>query len=132
MPWFVNDKGCGALISDSASAPKSSSGVDGARALNPMPVMGKANVVSPSALMGLLTINVAVKGNGQSDGATPPSAADGSHGQLCCGEKEIVIVQLCCGVSENVDPGALAQLSCVAKFGSLLKSLTPKGLVFPD
>src|SRR5580704_8146523 len=32
----------------------------------------------------------------------------------------------------HADPAGFAQLSCSVKFGRPLKSLTPKGLVFPD
>jgi hypothetical protein len=101
-------------------------------ALKPVPLMGTANAVSLSALIGLLAVNFATRGNGQADGGSPPSAVDGSQGQLCCGENEIVIEQLCCGARENADPDGLAQLSCSVKFGSPSKSLNPKRLVFPD
>ena|ERR1700676_5394277 len=71
--WLVNDNDCGRLDSETASAPKSSSAVDGIMALSPMPVMGTANVVLLSALAGLLTDSVAVSGIGQSAGAAPPT-----------------------------------------------------------
>jgi hypothetical protein len=70
--------------------------------------------------------------DGHAAGCIPPSAAAGSHGQLCCGENEIVIVQLCWGARSNEAPRELAQLSCSVKFGSPLKSLSPNMLVAPD
>jgi hypothetical protein len=94
--------------------------------------MGTANAVLLSALVGLLTVKVAARGKGQADGGSPPSAVEGSQGQLCWGENEIVIVQLCCGASENGDPEVLEQLSFDEKFGNPLKSLGPKRLVAPD
>src|SRR5882757_4557678 len=99
--------------------------------LKPKALMGTANFVSLSALLGLLTVNAAAIGKGQEDGETPPSEVDGSHGQLCCGEKETVMEQLCCGAWEKDDPGGLAQLSCSVKFASPSKSLAPKRLVLP-
>ena len=101
-------------------------------ALMPLPVMGTANDVSLSALVGLVAVKAALSGCGQADGGSPPRAVDGIHEQLCCGENEIVIEQLCCGARENVEPNALAQLSCSVKFCTPSKSLTPKGLVIPD
>ena len=74
---------------------------------------------------------MAFKGYGHAEGATPPSELEGSQGQLCCGENEIVIEQLCKGAKEKLAPGELAQLSCSVKFGSSLKSLDPNGLVKP-
>jgi hypothetical protein len=47
----------------------------------------------------------------------------GSQGQLCCGENETEIVQLCCGPRLKGDPRELAQLSCSMKLGSKSKSL---------
>jgi hypothetical protein len=44
----------------------------------------------------------------------------------------MVIKQLCCEPSENVDPGGSAQVSSSVKLGSWLKSLQPKGLGVPD
>ena len=76
-------------------------------------------------------VKVAFKGYGQADGAIPPNDGDGSQGQLCCGENEIVIEQLCSGAREKVVPAELAQLSCSVKFGTWLKSLGPNGLVKP-
>ena len=131
-PWLVNDTDLGGLASLTASAPKSSSGVDGTIALNPIPVIGTANAVLLSALTGLLTVNVAARGNGQRDGGSPPSAVDGNQGQPCWGENEIAMVQLCCGARANADPGGFAQLSCSGEIRKPLKSLSPKGLVFPD
>ena len=101
-------------------------------ALKPVPVMGTAKAVLLSALTVLLTVRVAASGNGQRAGGSPPSAVDGNQGQLCCGENEIAIMQLCCGARANADPGGFAQLSCSVKFGSPLKSLNPKELEFPD
>ena len=100
-------------------------------ALKPDPVIGTAKAVSSSALVGLLTVSVAVKGHGQCGGGIPPDAVDGNHGQLSCGENEIVIEQLCCGASVNVAPGELAQVSCSVKFGTPSKSLGPNRLVVP-
>lgn len=71
----MNDRVCGELVSLNASAPKSSSGVEGTMALSPVPVIGKANALRLSALVGLLTISVAVRGNGHKDGGAP--AEDG-------------------------------------------------------
>src|SRR5580658_7038213 len=101
-------------------------------ALKPIPVTGTANAVSLSALTGLFTVNDAASGYGQSVGGSPPRAIDGNQGQLCCGENEIVMVQLCCGFKLNEDPAGFAQLSCSVKFGSPSKSLSPKMLVAPD
>jgi hypothetical protein len=101
-------------------------------ALKPVPEMGTAKAVLLSALTGLLTVRLATSGNGQRDGGSPPSVVEGNQGQLCWGENEIAIWQLCCGARANADPGGLAQLSCSVKFGSPLKSLSPKGLGFPD
>jgi hypothetical protein len=94
--------------------------------------MGTANAVLLSALVGLLTVKLALKGNGQSDGGSPPNAVDGNQGQLCWGENAMVMVQLCWGARENVDPAGLAQLSCSVKFAIPSKSLAPKRLVLPD
>src|SRR4029077_9422461 len=55
--WLVKDSNWGRLDSDSASAPKSSSGVEGVIALRPVPVMGTAKFVSLSALEGLITVS---------------------------------------------------------------------------
>ncbi len=129
--WLVNDRLCGGLFSETASAPKSSSGTEGVNALSPTPVIGTANLSSPSALLGLSTVSLAASGNGHRAGGFPPRDVDGSHGQLCCGENEIVIVQLFCGPRENGDPGGVEQVSCSAKLGKPLKSLSPKGLAFP-
>ena len=101
-------------------------------ALKAVPLMGTANAVSLSALMGLLTVSVAARGKGHDDGGSPPSAVDGNQGQLCCGEYEIVMVQLSWGPRAKDDPGGLAQLSCSVKFGNPVKSLRPNGLVFPE
>jgi hypothetical protein len=57
--------------------------------------MGMANAVSLSALTVLFTVSEAASGNGHKEGGSPPSGTEGNQGQLCCGEKEIVIVQLC-------------------------------------
>src|SRR3981081_1413943 len=104
-------------------------------ALSPVPRIGTANAGRLSALVGLLTVSVAVRGNGHSVGAAPaadgggPPGVNGSQGQLCWGAKEIVIKQLCCGARENVACGALAQLSCSVKLWSPVKSLkAPKEL----
>src|SRR5580700_1186821 len=51
---LVNDSNCGRLASESASAPKSSSEVEGTTALAPIPMMGTAKEVLLSALVGLL------------------------------------------------------------------------------
>src|SRR5258708_7733534 len=101
-------------------------------ALKPSALIGTANAVSLSALLGLLTVKVALMARGQREGGTPPVEIDGSHGQLCCGENEIVIEQLCCGAREKADPAGLAQLSCSVRFASPSKSLGPKRLVLPD
>src|SRR5579862_6230317 len=90
-----------------------------------------ANAVFLSALVGLFTFNVAANGKGHEAGGSPPSAVEGSQGQLCCGENAIVMVQLCCGLRLNAAPGELAQLSCSVKFGKPVKSLAPNGLVSP-
>src|SRR5216683_3338534 len=58
-----------------SAAAKASSGVEGTIALSPVPVIGTANAVRLSALVGLLTVSVAVTGNGHSVGGAP--AADG-------------------------------------------------------
>jgi hypothetical protein len=97
-----------------------------------VPVIGTANAESPSALAGLFTVKVADRGKGQRPGVTPPSAGDGIHGQACCGEKEIVIVQLCWGCKSKEEPDGFAHVSCEEKFGRPLKSLNPKGLGAPD
>src|SRR6516162_4581482 len=127
----MNEKVWGALDSPGASAPKSTSGVDGTIALKPDPVIGTAKAVRLSALTCVLTVTMAFSGYGHEEGFIPPSETDGSQGQLCCGENEIVIEQLCSGASEKVPPGELAQLSCSVKFGTPLKSLDPNGLVRP-
>ena len=101
-------------------------------ALNPVPVRGTAKAVLLSALTVLLTVRLAARGNGHRAGGSPPSAVDGNQGQLCWGENEMAIMQLCCGARANADPGGFAQLSCSVKFGRPLKSLSPKGLEFPD
>src|SRR5437016_8253800 len=58
LPWLVNESDCGGLVSPGASAPKSSSAVDGIKALSPLPAIGTANVVSLSAPVTLLTFTV--------------------------------------------------------------------------
>src|ERR1700722_3419970 len=60
---------------------------------------------------------------GHLEGTSVPPADNGIHGQLSCGEKDIVLVQLWCGASENGAPGVELQLSCSVKFGTPLKSL---------
>src|ERR1700749_3221989 len=117
----MKEKVWGALDSPGPSAPKSTSGVEGTIALRPDPEIGTAKAVRLSALTWVLTVKVAFKGYGQADGAIPPNDGDGSQGQLCCGENEIVIEQLCSGAREKVAPGELAQLSCSVKFGTWLK-----------
>src|SRR5258708_32162181 len=101
-------------------------------ALKPSALIGTANAVSLPPLRGLFTVKVAFMARGQREGGSPPRETDGSHGQLCCGENEIVIEQLCCGAREKADPAGLAQLSCSVKFASPSKSLGPKRLVLPD
>ena len=84
--------------------------------------------MSASALLGLETVTIALcaggdeidaeRNGGHCDGAEPPNDARGTHGQLCCGEKEIEIVQLCCGFSEKDAPADGAQSSVSEKLGS--------------
>ena len=62
---------------------ESSSGVDGTSALKLRPLIGTANAVLLSALVGLLTVKVAARGKGQAAGGSPPSAVEGNQGQLC-------------------------------------------------
>src|SRR5579859_2508120 len=82
-PWLVKVRTWGRLASLTASAPKSSWGVEGTIALKAVPVMGTAKAVLLSALAGLLTVNVAFRGSGHADGGTPASTVEGNHGQLC-------------------------------------------------
>src|SRR6202142_460395 len=94
----------------------------------PNPLRATANAGLLSVLAGLVTVSVAVTGNGHADGEAPESEAGlpyGSHGQLCCGLKEMVMEQDCPRARENDDPGEVEQLSCSAKLGSPLKSLEP-------
>jgi hypothetical protein len=97
--------------------------------------MDTTNTLLLSALVGLVTATVAVRAGGEDidagrkGGHFDGTAPDGSHGQLCCGENEIVIVQLCCGASEKGDPGVVAQVSCSLKLGRPSKSLTGKLLL---
>src|SRR5689334_10642857 len=97
-------------------------------ALAPKPVIGTAKVWFMSALVGLFTVNVAVAGNGQRDGAAPNNDGGlpkGSHGQIICGVNETVIEQDWPGVREKLVPGEVAHVSCSEKFGRPLKSLSP-------
>src|SRR5579872_314623 len=130
-PWLKNERFCGVLLSPTASAPKSSSGVEGIIALNPIPLSGMANEVLLSELTGLTTVSAACSGNGQAEGGSPPSAVEGNQGQLCCGANEIVMMQLSCEFSAKLAPGVCEQLSCSMKSGSPVKSLAPNGLVMP-
>src|SRR5450432_3496722 len=94
----------------------------------PVPLMATAYTGLLSVVAGLLTVKVAVTGNGHADGEAPEREAGlpyGNHGQLCCGLNEIVIEQDCPCARENDDPGEVEQLSCSAKLGSPLKSLEP-------
>lgn len=103
------------------------------RELSPCPVIATANVVLLSivvVLSGLSIITLSDKIDGHWAGGVPPLAVEGSQGQLCCGAKKTVIVQLCCDARENGDPEVSVQLSCSVKFGSPVKSLKPpKGLL---
>jgi hypothetical protein len=109
--------------------------------------MGTTKEVSESrlsgapAIRGLLTLSwapnaggvatVAFRLGGHRAGLTDPAVAGpaiGNQVQLCCGEKEIVITQLCCGARSKVDPGETAQVSASVKLGNPLKSLEEVGL----
>jgi hypothetical protein len=68
-------------------------------------------------------LNGKARNGGHWDGAAPPDDAIGIHGQLCCGENETVIVQLCCEASVKDDPGDVVQESCSLKCGIPSKSL---------
>jgi hypothetical protein len=87
--------------------------------------------LSPSALFGLFTVRLPTKAEGpavavEKGGHWAGSAPGlGNKGQLCCGEKKIVIVQLCCGRRVKVDPGGFAHVSSSIKLGKPLKSLKP-------
>ena len=61
--WLVNDSNWRRLDSETPSAPKSSLGVEADMALTPVPVMGTVKAVSLSALTGLVTVRVAVRGD---------------------------------------------------------------------
>jgi hypothetical protein len=69
------------------------------------------------------------KGGHREGAAKSPAPTDtGCQGQLSCGEKLIVSVQLCCGASENVEPGGELHVSASLKLGTALKS--PGGKLF--
>lgn len=131
----MNVTNCDGLDSPGAWLPKSSSGVEGSRELSPTPDIGTAKDLSVSALVGLVMVSTALSAGGdgtvagRKGGHCDGAADDGSHGQLCCGENETVIVQLCCGARENDDPGDVVQLSCSVKLGSPSKSLNGKLLL---
>src|SRR5215468_612985 len=106
----------------------------------PTPVTGTENTESSSGTVGQSgqrTVTVAAKagGAGNCTGRTGWKGAHrgrgklGCQGQLCCGEKDMVTVQLSCGANEKLDPGVALQLSCSVKFGIALKSLGIK--LFP-
>jgi hypothetical protein len=110
--WLENVIHCGALVSDGASAPKSSSGVEGTIALSPVPLIGMVKIELPSISTELRTLKVAVIGLGHSTGGVPVDK--GFHAQLSCGAKVIKTVQLWPALREN---GEDPQVSCSAKLG---------------
>ena len=91
-----------------------------------------------SAVAGLFTVKIAAEGNGHDAGAAPKNdgptpAENGSQGQLCCGENEIVTEQLWPAASVKGVFSAGAQLSDSVKLGRPVKSLkVPNIVVSPD